>query len=142
MNIAAGGKIKQGIVRDNFGESWQSGRTTVFNVQILNSAVYHSVTGETQPTRPIDAKRYKQLGYPFFDMYEEPSGISGDFGKVESIGQIDKKNDGVVTPKVVKIGTQAAQVPVGLTNPNGPLRDFRTVGDLEREYGEYHVVEF
>lgn len=142
MNIAAGGMIKQGIVRDNLCESWQSGRTTVFNVQILNSAVYRSVTGEHQPTKPINAKRYKKLGYPFFDIYEEPSSISGDFSMVKSVGQVDEKKDEVVTPKAIKIGTQVAYVPVDFRNPNGPLREFRTVSDLEREFQGLHIVDF
>ena len=69
MAVAVGGKIKQKIVADNLGEFWQSGRTTVFNVQILNSTFYRSVTGDCPPTKPIDAKTYNRLGFPFFTMY-------------------------------------------------------------------------
>jgi len=142
MAVAAGGKIKQEIVVDNLGELWQSGRTTVFNVQILNSILYRSVTGEDPPTKPIDAKTYKQHGFPFFKISEEPSGISGNFSMVKSVGQIDGKKDENITPKVVEIGTQAAQVSVGLTNPNGPLREFRTVGDLNMEHKGRHFATF
>jgi hypothetical protein len=31
---------------------------------------------------------------------------------------------------------------VGLTNPMGPLRRFRTVKEMLKEYGGYHVVRF
>jgi len=142
MAVAAGGRIKQKIMADDLGELWQSGQTTVFNVQILNSIFYRSVTGEDPPMKPIDAKTYTQHGFPFFMMYEEPSGISGNFSMVKSVRQIDGKKDEVVIPKVVEIGTQAAQIPVGLTNPNGPLRKFRTVGDLKKEHKGYHVATF
>jgi hypothetical protein len=33
-------------------------------------------------------------------------------------------------------------VQIRLQNPNGPLREFRTVRDLEKEYSGYHVVKF
>lgn len=117
MAIAAGGKIKQSIVRDQLGEAWQSQRTTVFNVQILNSAVYKEVTGEDPPTKPLDVETYKEHGLPFYDMYEGPSGVSGDFSMVKSVAQMDKKKEDVVTPDVVEIKTTPTiQQPVGLTN--------------------------
>lgn len=31
---------------------------------------------------------------------------------------------------------------IGLTNPNGPLRPFRNVKDLEDEFDGYHVASF
>ncbi|KAA8620414.1 integral membrane protein [Pyrenophora tritici-repentis] len=142
MAVAAGGKIKQGIVADKLADHWQSARTTVLNVQILNSAVYRTVTGEDPPTMPIDAKTYARHGLPFYDLYEEQSGISGDFSMIKSIGQIDHKEDDTATPKIVKIGEQATQLRVGLTNPNGPLRGFRTASDLKKEYEGFHVVQF
>jgi hypothetical protein len=137
--VAAGGKIKQTVVKDKYGESWLSGRTTVFNTQILNSAVYKEVTGEAPPTKPIDAKTYKHYGFPFFKLYEELSSISGNFSQVKSVAEIDGKPENVVTPRVVGIGSQ---VPIGLVNPNGPLREFRTAKDLKREYDGYHVPKF
>jgi hypothetical protein len=139
MSVAAGGRIKQSIVKDKYGEFWLSGRTTVFNTQILNSVVYKAVTGEAPPTKPIDAKTYKAHGFPFFQLYEELSGISGNFSKVKSVAELDGSADNVVTSRVVDIGSQ---VPVGLVNPNSPLREFRTAKDLKREYDGYHVVKF
>jgi hypothetical protein len=72
-------------------------------------------------------------------MNEELSGISGNFSQVKSVAEIDGKTEDLVTPRVVGIGSQ---VPVGLVNPKGPLRDFRTAKDLKREYDGYHVVKF
>lgn len=149
MSIAAGGHIHQVIYTDKMGDEWLPDRTTVFNVQVLNSAVYKAVTGRAPPTKPIDAKTYKKNGLPFFKMYEEPSGISGTFGLVKSVGQIDNIKEEHVEPDVVVLGggdghkgKSAGVGTVGLTNPNGPMREFRTARDLKKEYSGYHVASF
>ena len=110
---------------------------TVFNVQILNSAAYMTVTGEHPPAKPMTAVEYAQHGFPFFKMYEEPSSIYGDFGVVKSVAEIDKKKEVAVNPSIVNIAGRA-----DLTNPCGPLRPFRTVKNLKDEYSSYHVVHF
>lgn len=48
------------------------GRDYCFNVQILNSAVYRSVTGTTPQIIPITVEQYRKHGYPFFEIYDEP----------------------------------------------------------------------
>jgi hypothetical protein len=80
---------------------------------------------------------YAAEGFPFFKMYEEPSGIFGNFSAVKSIAELDKKEEDTVKPKTVPISSS-----VGLINPYGPLREFRTVRDLKREYESYHVASF
>jgi hypothetical protein len=144
MSVAVGGKIEQAIVLDKHGGDWISDRTTVFNVQILNSAVYKAVTGRNPPTRPLDARTYAEHGLPFFKLYEETlSGISGDFGMVKSVAQIDKEADEEVQPAVVGIGGHGkAAKDIGLINPDGPMRPFRTVDDIKKELGGYHVADF
>lgn len=101
MSVAAGGKIKQVINLDMFGKDWLPKQTTVFNVQIVNSSVYHTITGEGPPSIPPDASTYKQYGLPFFQFYEEPSGIFGDFGMVKSVAQIGGYTEEEVEPDVV-----------------------------------------
>jgi hypothetical protein len=76
MSIAAGGRIKQVIHGDKGGQDWLPERTTVFNVQILNSATYTGITGTNPPSKPISASAYADHGFPFFELYEEPSGVS------------------------------------------------------------------
>ncbi|KAJ4348715.1 uncharacterized protein N0V89_010093 [Didymosphaeria variabile] len=100
MSIAAGGKIKQAIHADTYSNEWLSDRTTVFNVQILNSAAYKVVTGNPPPSKPICAQTYAENGMPFFAIYEEPSGISGDFGMVKSVAQIDGIEEKNVNPGI------------------------------------------
>jgi ubiquitin len=141
MSVAAGGLIHQVIHPDQKGDEWLK-HPTVFNVQILNSAVYRAVTGTAPPNRPLDARDYEDAGMPFYKVYEEPSGISGDFEMIRSIGQIDEDMDGVVTPAVVTLGAGDGRVVGGLVDLNGPLREFRTVRDLEKEFENLHVVDF
>ncbi|KAF2006172.1 integral membrane protein [Amniculicola lignicola CBS 123094] len=140
MSIAAGGQIKQVIYKDDNTADWLPERTTVFNVQVLNSVNYREVTGGDPPPTPIDAETYKMHGLPFFDLYAEPTGIVGDFSNVKSVAEIDEANENEVYPPVLPIGHHVP--PIGLLNPNGPLRPFRTVKDLEVEYSRYHVARF
>lgn len=138
MTVAAGGKIKQCIVADTLGSHWQPGRTTTFNVQILNSAVYQAVTGEASLCMPLSAVDYTRYNMPVFKFYEEPSTILGNFDKVKSIAQIDEDEDMEVKPRAVAIN----RPPVGLANPYGPLREFRTVADLKKQLEQVHIAFF
>jgi hypothetical protein len=141
LSVAAGGLIHQVIHPDHKGDEWLKHRTTVFNVQILNSVVYRAVTGLAPPTQPLDAQYYKDAGMPFYKVYEEPSGVSGDFGKVKSVGQIDNNTDEVVTPTVVTLGAGDGRITGGLIDPDGPLREFRTLRDLEMELENLHFAD-
>ncbi|KAH8712150.1 hypothetical protein GQ44DRAFT_776175 [Phaeosphaeriaceae sp. PMI808] len=108
--------------------------------------MYKAVTGNAPPPTPLDVNSYKKYGCPFFKMYEEPSGVFGDFSLVKSIGQIDKKVDEKVQPRVIVLKDRNEQgkanipTPAGLINHDGPLRPLRTVRDLEEEYGRYHFA--
>jgi hypothetical protein len=86
----------------------------------------------------MTALTYVQLGFPFFKMYEEPPGIFGNFGAVKSVAEIEKSKEGAIIPtRIVPISPS-----LGLENPNGPLREFRTAKELVKKYGGYHVVKF
>jgi ubiquitin len=91
MGIGVGGLIKQTIHKDyNDAEKWDSDNGTIFNVQVLNSAVFKSVTGEDPPETPINAKTYAEYGFPYYAIYDEkPSGIKGDFSGVKSVAEKD-----------------------------------------------------
>ena len=105
MNIAAGGNIKQVIHRDDLDSTrWQPERTTTVNVQILNSMAYRNVTGKSPPTQPISAETYEAHDLPFFQVYEEPSGIHGNFDKVKSMAEIDDRDEMDISPPVVHLG--------------------------------------
>jgi hypothetical protein len=92
MGLAAGGLIKQSINEDKYPASiWDTENSILFNVQLLNSDSFVAVTGRAPPSTPIDAKTYKQHGWPFYDIWmEEKTGIKGDFDAVKSVGEMDE----------------------------------------------------
>jgi hypothetical protein len=103
MGVAAGGLIKQAIVRDPGTHKWDASQTKIFNVQILNTLHFEHVTGFRAPDPPIDSSTYAEYGYPFFSMYEEPTQVSGDFARVRSIGQIDGVQEPSISPRIIDI---------------------------------------
>jgi hypothetical protein len=138
MSIAAGGLIKQVIHRDFYpANKWDSAKTTVFNAQMLNSAKYKTVTGMAPPTRPMDHATYAAYGFPYYSVFEEQSGIHGNFGLVKSVGQINGQDKAGANPPVYNAG-------LGLlvANPQGPYQAFRTVADIEKELANYHIADF
>lgn len=92
MVVAAGGLIKQTIVRDDVpAQDWDLNNTVFFNMQLINASAFPSITGMPAPQTPISAATYAAHGYPFYEMYEEPSGIKGDFRGLKSVAEIDKQ---------------------------------------------------
>ncbi|KAF2971846.1 hypothetical protein GQX73_g1661 [Xylaria multiplex] len=152
MGVAAGGKIDQVIYEDRNSPSiWATDSTITIPVHILTTTMFRDVTGHKPPPCPISAATYANAGLPFFDLPEEPSGISGAFDGVKSVNEINvdrgmaSGEEPNVKPRVVMIrrdegGTAGGWVnpetihdPDGLVNPNGPLRAFRTLQTLRDE---------
>jgi hypothetical protein len=103
MSIAAGGRMKQVVKKDKCLSRWIGTHTTVFNVQILNSAVYRSVTGTPAPSCPFSVDIHKQHGFPSYNIPEESTGISGGFGTLKSISEIDGVKEEEIEPAVVQM---------------------------------------
>lgn len=92
LAIAAGGRIKQRIQEDDYSPLlWASGSTISFNVHLLNSQVFHPVTGKPAPPCPVSMEQYHKLGLPFFNFNEPDSTIFGAFNHVQSVKQVDKQ---------------------------------------------------
>lgn len=143
MSIVAEGNILQSVRIDAETCKWLPVRTTVFNVQILNSTTHQTVSGEKIPEKPIDVQTYDKYGFPFFAMYAEPSGVYGDFNGVKSVRQIEGTTDEHIIPHTVAIGRRGiGSLEAHLHNLNGSLRVFRTADDLKQELDEYHVASF
>ncbi|KAF2502698.1 integral membrane protein [Lophium mytilinum] len=144
MGLAAGGQIKQVIKRDDYDSSkWIAALTTVFNVQILNTNAFQSVTGISAPPTPVTMDTYVRHGLPFFSLEEAPSGLAGELNSVKSVAEIDGKKEKDIHPETIAIIPRSAgtTVEIGLTNPGGPMLPFRTREHLEDEKG-YSVVKF
>lgn len=136
MGIAAGGLIKQTIVKDNNDPTiWESENSTIFNVQILNSAVFKAVTGKAPPKTPVTAKTYATHAYPYYDIYdEEPSGIKGDFSGVQSVAEKDLQgNPTLEKAKAVAEVIENTDNPVVLLDKTGGHTSFRPVKVMEDE---------
>jgi ubiquitin len=146
MGIAAGGLIKQSIVRDTTDPAiWDPENGTIFNVQILNSAVFESITGNPPPSTPITAQTYANHGYPYYDIYDEkPSGIKGDFSGVKSVA--DKDLEGAPTLEKAKVVAEVildTHNPVVLLGKTGKPTGFRPVKVMEQELvGEFGNLNF
>ncbi|KAI0513293.1 hypothetical protein F5B22DRAFT_247913 [Xylaria bambusicola] len=152
MGVAAGGKIKQVIQKDEMDpQIWVPASTIAISVHILTTTMFRDITGQKPPECPISESAYADAGLPFFHLPEEPSGISGAFDEVKSVNEINvdrglaSGEEPDVKPQVVtirpgedttaknKVDMETIRDPDGLVNPNGPLRAFRTLKILEDE---------
>jgi tetratricopeptide (TPR) repeat protein len=72
MGISRGGSVKQQIYRDHYGvQSWNETAKRMLNIRIVNSDLFHEITGEDAPESPITMEAYKEQGIPWFDKYDE-----------------------------------------------------------------------
>lgn len=145
MSIAAGGLITQNIIRDPGTCEWDTANTKVLNVQILNSVHYSHVTGKEPHDPGIDAETYAAYGFPFFKMYEEPTDVAGEFGKVKSVAEMDGvEEEGLRDLAVVDMGNADEIVAArskGFYNPAGPLRPFVSLREMEDEFRKMGIGE-
>ena len=127
MALAAGGLIKQTIIKDRYNaDSWDTEAATVFNVQILSSAAFQKVTGGAPPATPVTAKAYAEHGFPYYDIFnEKASGIHGAFGGVRSLNEMGKERsafwDNLAAAAEVEMSTDD---PVVLLDGEGKVWDF------------------
>jgi hypothetical protein len=95
MGLAAGGKMKQDIYPDAYGiDTWDQDNYAEVYVHIVNSMLYHEITGMLPPSTPITARTYTEYGLPWFDLYNEGKGdvaASKILSKVKTVKQMDKK---------------------------------------------------
>ena len=99
MSIAAGGNITQSICADPHGPGfWDVDGTVLFNVQIVNAEESNHITQSagSKPRTPMTAQECAAKGIPFFKFSEteHTSSVSGDFGGVKSVVQLDNIKGG------------------------------------------------
>lgn len=144
LGIAPGGLIKQTIVADPYSsDSWEPERSISFNVQILNSELFHQVTGQAPPPTPITAQTYADHGLPFFKLYEENSGIEGDFKGVKSVKAVDNAKDVTKNGQSLEADEPATSNPVIILNPDGALKaGFKPVAVMTEELRKLNLAQF
>ncbi|PVH90223.1 hypothetical protein DM02DRAFT_683510 [Periconia macrospinosa] len=120
LKITPDGKRKQVVHPDPKGEEWLRERTVVFKVHMVGPAVYRAVTGVAPPLGPIGKDKYEAHGVRYLDEYEE---ASDDAATAKVSGGSD--------------GEEGMRLPgdVGFVSTGGPYREFRTLRDLNKEYG-------
>jgi hypothetical protein len=135
MGIAAGGCIEQ-VIRQDYhpGDIWDKHEVISFNVQILNASVFPSVTGLPAPHTPINATTYAFLSYPFFKVYDEPTGIVEQFEGVKTVAQKDAEKGSMQHSAQ---DDPAIRFPTTVLDPNPRSTSFRPVGEMEAEIKAY-----
>lgn len=136
MGIAAGGLIKQTIIRDTHDPTiWDASAATRFNVQVLNSGTFTSVTSKPAPSTPITAKTYAKHGYPYFSVWDEkPTKITGDFAGVQSVNEMDLEGKSSAEKEAAAAEVKdSTQNPVVALNQKGERVGFRSVRDMEKQ---------
>ena len=124
FGLAAGGTMKQKIVEDNHGiETWDIEAATAVHVHLVDVRSWCRITGEEPPKTPVNAELYTQMGYPWFDLYEEhltdrrPSEI---LKNILSVSQMDEEkkvigmdNSPVWIPKNQIVTYYSSSKPIG-----------------------------
>lgn len=127
MGLAAGGRMKQKIYRDNYGlETWDRNHTSRLFVHLVNSQKWREITGEEAPHSPVTAKEYERSGMPWYDIYDEgASALSGAaaLAQVKSVSELDHKifgqaGDDTDPVDVDEITSYALQDPMGIYDGN------------------------
>ncbi|PMD25419.1 hypothetical protein NA56DRAFT_435055 [Hyaloscypha hepaticicola] len=145
MALAAGGLIKQSIHNDPYEpDSWEPSSTITLNVQVLNASIFEAVTGKVPPRCPISERAYKAAGYPYFNIPEASSSVSGNFSGVKSLGQLSSSTNNSEETKSVKEQTDYSfwdhiNYPLKL-DTSAATPKFRTVSEIEEEVRNSRVV--
>lgn len=56
--------------QDSFA-NWDQSKFSRCFIHLVNSTMWTEITGEQPPQTPIDAKTYTNMGYPWFDVWDE-----------------------------------------------------------------------
>jgi hypothetical protein len=109
FGLAAGGTMKQKIIEvSHGGETWDVEAAVSVHVHLIDVRTWCRITGEKPPETPVSAELYHQMGYPWFDLYEEhltdrqPSEV---LKNVLSVSQLDGQK------KMVGIDNSSVWIP-------------------------------
>lgn len=104
MGIAAGGRIKQQILRDTYGvDSWNSKNNRSLNIRLVNSHAYKAITGIDPPQSPVTAIEYQLARIPWYTHYDETAPVvkpPSIFKRILGVTGIEKKRGKVLPDDV------------------------------------------
>ncbi len=88
--------MNQKLYPDPYGrDTWKKHPEARLYVHIVNSALYHEITGNPPPESPISAEIYTRYGYPWYSLYDEAYGdvpTSETLTGVKSVNEIEARN--------------------------------------------------
>jgi hypothetical protein len=96
--------------------------------------VFEQVTGIKAPSTPITPELYKRYGYPFFKLYEEKSGVKGDFQGLKSVGALDQQKG------VKRARDEFLRFPIVELNTVDKQRRFLPVSEIEATVKKLNIV--
>lgn len=114
MGIAAGGSMVQKIYPDPHGiQTWDQEKSERVFVHIVNSRLWHEITGEQAPKSQVTAKSYAQAGLPWFELYDEGApALEGthELKQVQSIKTLDAQKSTQPLQDDTSVDTSAAKI--------------------------------
>ncbi len=91
MGLAPGGRMRQEIYKDPFSiHDWDTERRSRCFIHLVNSATWHSITGQRPPTQPPTAQQYSKAGYPWFDYYDQELQALNGSAKLASVKSVSE----------------------------------------------------
>lgn len=126
MGLAPGGLMRQEIYEDHHGISaWDTSTSSRCYVHIVNSQVYHNLTGNNPPGNMPTAKDYTAAGLPWFDYYDDSAALALPGNK--TLAGLDS---------VAAMGIKKSETPLPENEPVKPINVKKLGADKVRE-GEF-----
>lgn len=102
VGVAPAGLMWQDIYNDIYDLSaWTKTAKSRCFVHLVNSDVYHSLTGKESPSPVITAKRYTEYGLPWFKYYDENAtslSAQSNLAELDSVAAKSIKKQGKTLP--------------------------------------------
>ena len=90
MGLGAGGTMEQKVYPDPHGiDTWDRYASTRVFVHIVNSEMWHQITGEAPPPSPVSAQSYIDAGLPWFSLYDEGAKTIAPTSKLAGVKSIE-----------------------------------------------------
>lgn len=91
MGFGAGGALEQGVATPvEEHDAWDLDHHSSVRVELVNSGLWETLTGEEPPTEPVTAQEYTKRGYPWFELYEETPARQGSdaFTGIDTVSRV------------------------------------------------------
>jgi len=103
LGLGAGGQIRQKVYPDKYGlDTWDPSEFGSVQVHLVNSVEFEALTGQAPPPTPIDTRTYTDLGFPWFDLYDEDRADLAASERLSRIRPVSEPHSG---------GDQALKIP-------------------------------